>query len=73
MTRTRVEVVAFLTEQLQARHPNAIPDRQATLRKTYGDEYVSLRKQPMGYGKVELRHLLDFLYGGPPANTDEEL
>ena len=25
------------------------------------------------YGIVELRELLDFIYGGPPENEDEEL
>ncbi len=25
------------------------------------------------FGKVELRHFLDFLYGGPPKSSDEEL
>lgn len=36
-------------------------------------ELTEREKPRWHYGKQELRDLLDFIYGGPPASEDEEL
>lgn len=60
--RTRAEVAAFVNAQLgalpSAHHLN--PPRQRG-------------KEAWHYGRVELRALVDYLYGGPPASREEEI
>lgn len=71
--RTRREAVEFITHQLDhnAESPKPIPDRADAIQKLYGRRIPN--KRAFGYGKVELRHLLDYLYGRPPAKRGEEL
>lgn len=56
-TPARAQVVALIKEQL-----------------TLGEAPASCpEKWPLLYGKVELRELLDFIYGGPPEIKEEEI
>lgn len=43
------------------------------IRKQMHWSYKRQKKQKMHYGWVELRELMDFLYGGPPTNKEQEL
>jgi len=42
-------------------------------RQLNGDSPAAMRKSCWHYGKVELRELLDAIYGGPPTRKDQYL
>lgn len=67
--RSREEVAAFINNLLHGEGDTvAIPDKSLRNRDP-GDG----TKGPHHYGICEFRHLMDFLYGGPPASKSEEI
>ena len=40
---------------------------------TRADDGWDSKTQPWHYGRVELRILMDFIYGGPPRDEEEEI
>lgn len=70
--RTRKEAVEFISQQFKGGgNEEAIPDRSEELVRVYGHRMPNTKIRAH-YGAVEIRHLLDFLYGGPPQKKDEE-
>lgn len=63
--KTRADVARFI-EQTETSKCPAIPDYR--LRQGLSSDGM---REPWHYGLSDLRHLLDFIYGGPPQ-TDEE-
>lgn len=65
--KSRKEVVNYIKIYWGFDH-EAIPNTpKAWLDNEDGTKYA------WHYGKVDLRHLLDFIYGGPPKHKEDEL
>lgn len=63
--KTRAEVVRYLTQQLD---PNGARPRPIPRKPMHNPEKSTWR-----YGRVELRHFLDWFYDDTPTDPDEEL
>jgi len=63
--KPRTEVVRFIEAGISQ---IAIPDKHLRNRHLSVPEG---EKEPHHFGLVELRHLMDFLYDGPPLTKDE--
>jgi hypothetical protein len=66
--RSRAEVAKFINAQFHFIEKPASPGKPYVVTKD--GRHIG---KHWHYGLVELKALMDFIYGGPPASPDEEL